>query len=81
MNKITISKTNKNKALHITALLALALAIFVLPFTATAFAGVGYTESEEPENSKGVQGGAFEVTDYDLTAEVGKDTHILLKRR
>ena len=73
MNKINISKTNKNKALHITALLALAIAILVLQFTATVFAGAGYTESEEPADGRGVQGGAFEVTDYDLTAEVGKD--------
>ena len=73
MNKITISKTNKNKALHITALLALAIAILVLQFTAKVFAGAGYTESEEPADGRGVQGGAFEVTDYDLTAEVGKD--------
>ena len=73
MNKTTISKTNKNKALRITAFLALALAIFAVPFTATVFAGAGHTVFDEPADSAGIQGGAFEVTDYDFTAEVGKD--------
>ena len=55
------------------ALLALALLIFVLPLSVSAFTGTESTESEAPVSSVGIQGGAFEVTDYDLTAVVGKD--------
>ena len=55
------------------ALLALALLIFVLPLSVSAFTGTKSTESEAPVSSVGIQGGAFEVTDYDLTAVVGKD--------
>ncbi|MBR3126576.1 MAG: DUF2207 domain-containing protein [Mogibacterium sp.] len=55
------------------ALLVLALLIFVLPLSVSAFTGYESTESEAPVSSVGIQGGAFEVTDYDLTAVVGKD--------
>ena len=37
------------------------------------FAGPGNVEPAVPANTVGIQGGAFEVTDYDMTAEVGKD--------
>ncbi len=56
-----------------TALIVLALVIFVFPLAATVLADPGDTEQEVPEGATGVQAGAFEVTDYDLTAEVGKD--------
>lgn len=56
-----------------TALIVLALVIFVSPLAATVLADPGDSEQEVPEGATGVQAGAFEVTDYDLTAEVGKD--------
>ena len=53
------------------------LCIFVLPLTSYAFddpkTDTANVESEAPESAIGVKGGAFEVTDYDFTAEVGKD--------
>lgn len=73
MNKSFDSDKNKNRLLRITALLVLVLAVFVLPFAAKVFADPEKAEPEAPANAVGVQGGAFEVTDYDLTAAVGKD--------
>ncbi|MBQ3371186.1 MAG: DUF2207 domain-containing protein [Mogibacterium sp.] len=53
------------------------LCFFVLPLTSYAFddpkTDTANIESEAPESAIGVKGGAFEVTDYDFTAEVGKD--------
>lgn len=73
MNKISRSKTNKNNILRITALLALALFVLVLPFAVKVFADPQDTDPAAPVSAEGIQGGAFEVTDYDLTAVVGKD--------
>ena len=53
------------------------LCFFVLPLTSYAFddpkTDTANIESEAPASAVGVKGGAFEVTDYDFTAEVGKD--------
>ena len=73
MSKISIAKTNKGKALRITALLVLALVVFIFPFTSKAIAASEESEPAAPVSAEGLQGGAFEVTDYDLAAEVGKD--------
>ena len=73
MNDLSGSNKYRKSKLHMAALLALALLIFVLPLSVSAFTGTKSTESEAPVSSVGIQGGAFEVTDYDLTAVVGKD--------
>ena len=53
------------------------LCFFVLPLTSYAFddpkTDTANIESEAPASAVGVKGGGFEVTDYDFTAEVGKD--------
>lgn len=53
------------------------LCFFVLPLISYAFddpkTDTANIESEAPASAVGVKGGAFEVTDYDFTAEVGKD--------
>ena len=54
-------------------LLVLATLIFAVPFAGTAFAGPEDVLSDIAVRAAGVQGGAFEVTDYDLNAAVGKD--------
>ena len=56
-----------------TALLALALFIFSIPFTAAVFAVSENTDPDAPVNVMGVQDGAYEVTNYNMTAVVGKD--------
>ena len=56
-----------------TALIALALVIVVFPFAATVLADPGDLKSEIASGAAGVQAGAFEVTDYNLNAAVGKD--------
>jgi hypothetical protein len=53
------------------------LCFFVLPLISYAFddpkTDTANIESEAPASAVGVKGGAFEVTEYDFTAEVGKD--------
>lgn len=73
MNNSYIIKKNNGFIRRITALLALTVCVFVFPFTVPAFAALEENDSEVPASAMGVQGGAFEVTDYDLTAKVGKD--------
>lgn len=73
MNDSSKSNNNKNSILHTAVLLVVALLIFVLPCAVSAFTGTENTEAEEPVSAVGVQAGAFEVTDYDLSALVGKD--------
>ena len=73
MNKISVSKTNKNIILRVAALLVLALLVLAVPFAAKVSAAPGHSDQAAPAGAEGVQGGAFEVTEYDLTAAVGKD--------
>lgn len=73
MNKISVSKTNKNIIIRITALLVFALFVLAFPFAAKVSAAPGPAVPSAPASAEGVQGGAFEVTEYDLTAAVGKD--------
>ena len=54
-------------------MLALTFCVFVLPFAVPVFADPEFPDQETPVSAAGVQGGAYEVTNYDLTAEVGKD--------
>ena len=56
-----------------TVLIVLALLVIALPLAASALAGPEEVISDTAVSATGVQGGAFEVTDYDLTAAVGKD--------
>lgn len=72
MNKKIRSKRENNR-LHIAVLIALALLVFTVPFTAKVFAGPEDVEADAPETAVGIQGGAYEVTDYDMNAVVGKD--------
>ncbi len=72
LNKKIRPKKDKTR-LHITAFLALALVVFAMPFAVKAFTGSETAEPEVPAGAIGIQGGAYEVTDYDFTAEVGKD--------
>ncbi len=73
MDKTYKEKKNFNSKLRIAVLIAFALFMALCPFAANVFAGPDKTEPEVPAGTTGVQGGAFEVTDYDLTAVVGKD--------
>ena len=73
MNIKTRSNNNKNSILHMTVLIVLALLVIALPLAASALAGPEEVISDTAVSATGVQGGAFEVTDYDLTAAVGKD--------
>ena len=73
MNDSSKSNNNLNNILHTAVLLAVVLLIFVLPCAVSAFTGTENTEAEEPVSAVGIQAGAFEVTDYDLSAIVGKD--------
>ena len=50
---------------------AAALLITLLPLAEPAFADPGH--DIQPSENTGVKGGAYEVTSYDLTAEVGRD--------
>ncbi len=66
--------TNKNRGyIRIIALLIFVFCAFIVPFTVPAFADPENPNPEAPVSAVGVQGGAFEVIDYNLTAEVGKD--------
>ena len=56
-----------------TAIFVLAVMAFALPLAAKAFAAPQSEDETAPLSAAGVQGGAFEVTNYDFTAEVGKD--------
>jgi hypothetical protein len=73
LNNISGSKTNKNIILRVAALLVLALLVLVVPFAVKVSAAPGPSDQAAPAGTEGVQGGAFEVTEYDLTAAVGKD--------
>ena len=73
MNESSRSKRNKKNILHLAAFLVIALLVFVLPFVVLAIDDPNKAVSEEQESNVPVQGGAFEVTDYDLSAIVGKD--------
>ena len=73
MNKITGSNRNKSSIAHKTVFVILALVVLAFSFALPVFAGPGNVEPAVPANTVGIQGGAFEVTDYDMTAEVGKD--------
>ncbi len=73
MNESSRSKKNKKNILHLAAFLVIALLVFVLPFVVLAIDDPNKAVSEEQESNVPVQGGAFEVTDYDLTAVVEKD--------
>ena len=73
MNNISRSNNNKNRIFRIAALIALVLFVVVFPLALRLFAGPGDDETAAPADAEGIQGGAFEVTDYDFTAEVGKD--------
>jgi hypothetical protein len=73
LNKKNNSRINKNNILRITALLTVALFVLVLSFAVKVFADPEKTDPDVPAGATGIEGGAFEVTEYDLTAEVGKD--------
>ena len=73
LKKTKILKDRKNHISHIALLITLTLVMFAFPLTAQVFADPEYADPEAPVSAMGVQGGAFEVTNYDLTAEVGKD--------
>ena len=73
MNESSRSKRNKKNILHLVAFLVIALLVFVLPFVVLAIDDPNKAVSEEQESNVPVQGGAFEVTEYDLTAVVEKD--------
>ena len=73
MNESSRSKRNKKNILHLAAFLVIALLVFVLPFVVLAIDDPNKAVSEEQESNVPVQGGAFEVTEYDLTAVVEKD--------
>ena len=66
MNKISVSKTNKNIIIRVAALLVLALLVLAVPFAAKVSAAPGHSDQAAPAGAEGVQGGAFEVTEYDL---------------
>ncbi|MBQ6439395.1 MAG: DUF2207 domain-containing protein [Mogibacterium sp.] len=53
--------------------LVIALFVLVLPFAVKVFAGPGDAEQAAPVSAACVAGGAYEVTNYDLAAAVGKD--------
>jgi hypothetical protein len=55
------------------SLLVLVLLAAALPCALKVFAGPENVDTAVPVSAAGIQGGAYEVTDYDLTAEVGKD--------
>lgn len=54
-------------------MMAVTLCLLVLIQTGPVYADPGDTLIEIPQSAIGVHGGAYEVTTYDLTAEVGKD--------
>lgn len=73
MDKTYKEKKNLNSKLRAALLITFALFMVLCPLAANVFADPEKTEPEVPAGTIGVQGGAFEVTDYDLTAVVGKD--------
>ena len=73
MDNSSGTKKNKKHIVQLSAIAAIALCIFALPFASAVYADPENTGSEAPVSAVGTQGGAFEVTDYDFTAEVGKD--------
>ena len=73
MGRSSETDTNKNILLRAAAVLVLALFIFAVPFTAKVSADPEDTDASAQVSAEGVQGGAFEVTEYDLSAVVGKD--------
>lgn len=52
---------------------ALVLIILILPLAVQVFADEEHAEPDLPVIPEGVQGGAYEVTNYAFSAEVGKD--------
>ena len=56
-----------------TAIFVLAVLALALPLAFKAFAAPQGEDETASLSAAGVQGGAFEVTNYDFTAEVGKD--------
>ena len=56
-----------------TAIFVLAVLALALPLASKAFAAPQGEDETASLSAAGVQGGAFEVTNYDFTAEVGKD--------
>lgn len=72
MKKSFRSKTNNN-ILRIVSLLVLVMLAVALPLAVKVFAGPEDVDTAAPVSAAGIQGGAYEVTDYDLTAAVGKD--------
>ena len=67
-------RTNKEKnRLHIAVFLALAVFAIAVAIAVKVVSAPDNTDADVPAATAGVQGGAYEVTDYDLTAEVGKD--------
>ncbi len=73
MNNNLRSNKNKNRLLRLAAFAALAIFVLALPLSVAVFADPEDVVPGVPADAMGVQGGAFEVTDYDLTAAVGKD--------
>lgn len=76
MSKFSDYKNNKSvflRKLSGAAALLLMLCVIVILQTGTAFADPDDMEIEVPKIAVGVQGGAYEVTAYDMTAKVGKD--------
>ena len=73
LGKKTVYDTNKKRLSRIASLFIMMLCFFVIPLTAYVFADPKTAEPEPPASAVGVEGGAYEVTDYDLTAVVGKD--------
>ena len=73
MNKTTAANTNKKPLSGITFLFVLVICFFMITLTACVSSDPEEIDLKVSESEVGVQGGAFEVTDYDMTAEVGKD--------
>lgn len=73
MNKTNILNTNKKHLFRAARLFAFVLCFFVLILAACASEEAEEVDPRISPAPAGVQDGAFEVTDYDLTAEVGKD--------
>ncbi len=73
MSKISESNSNRIRAFHIAAILAMAVFMLASLFPAEVCAGPEDTETAAPESAIGIRGGAFEVTEYDFKAAVGKD--------
>lgn len=74
-NKDSKSRTNSSILRRAAMCLTAALIICVFTFTGinSVYADVGDGDSVETAETGATQNGAFEVTDYDMTAVVGKD--------